>query len=233
MNSDYFAYRGVTPDSYKNFQLPEYIKKAIPSDKTKSILDIGCGFGQIIQSLQKLGYENVAGIDIDDISVSYCCDKGLTVKKIDTIKDYCLNHNNKKFDVIIASHVLEHIDKSEIIKTVKLIKNRLLSPNGRFLLMVPNAQSNTGCYWAYEDFTHSTLFTTGSIYYVLKSAGFEKIEFLDPHGFDNSNSFTKSVRKIFLFFYQTNKKFWNLVTGSFFHDPSPQIFSYELRVLAS
>ncbi|MGC9101323.1 MAG: hypothetical protein ACP5HC_08750 [Caldisericum sp.] len=41
--------------------------------------------------------------------------------------------------------------------------------------MVRNVQSNTGAYWAYEDFSHFTLFTSGSIYYVLKMAGFDEI----------------------------------------------------------
>lgn len=233
MTSEYFECRGVTPDLYENFRLPEYMKKTIPSDKNITILDVGCGFGQMIQSLQKMGYENLTGIDIDATAVSHCLSKGLVVNKIDTLKEYCLNYSGNKFDLIIASHVLEHIEKSEIVETVKLIRETLLSPHGRFLTMVPNAQSNTGCYWAYEDFTHSTLFTAGSIYFVLKGAGFEKIEFLDPDGLDNSSSFTKPVRKLLLFYYRMNKKFWNLVTGSSFHDPSPQIFTYELKVMAS
>lgn len=48
--------------------------------------------------------------------------------------------------------------------------------------MVPNAQSYTGAYWRYEDFTHNIMFTAGSSTYVLRSAGFENIEFLDPDG---------------------------------------------------
>ncbi len=44
---------------------------------------------------------------------------------------------------------------------------------------MPNAQSHTGCYWAYEDFTHNTLFTAGSLLYVLKMAGFAHIEIID------------------------------------------------------
>lgn len=43
--------------------------------------------------------------------------------------------------------------------------------------MMPNAQSNTDCYWAYEDFTHYTLFIAGSLLYVLREAGFTNIEF--------------------------------------------------------
>ncbi|MBK7370676.1 MAG: hypothetical protein IPJ09_04415 [Saprospiraceae bacterium] len=75
------------------------------------------------------------------------------------------------------SHVLEHIEKINIIDTLITIKSYLLAESGSFVVMVPNAQSVTGAYWMYEDFTHTTLFTSGSIYYVLKSQpknGFQK-----------------------------------------------------------
>jgi hypothetical protein len=98
--------------------------------------------------------------------------------------------------------------------------------------MVPNAQSNTGAYWAYEDFTHHTLFTTGSIYYVLKSAGFDSIEFLDPQGTSNSGFAIKIIKRLFLKVYKLKKLFWNKVTSSSYHEPSPEIFTYELKVLA-
>ena len=44
---------------------------------------------------------------------------------------------------------------------------------------MPNGQSATGSYWAFEDFTHETLFTCGSLEYVLSEAGFVDVEFID------------------------------------------------------
>jgi len=63
--------------------------------------------------------------------------------------------------------------------------------------MVPNAQSPVGCYWAYEDFTHTTLFTAGSLYYVLKMAGFKEITFVDPLCIEGLPLWKKMVRKTF------------------------------------
>ena len=137
-----------------------------------------------------------------------------------------------KFDVIILTHIIEHIQKSKIITTLTFIKNEFLSENGKLLIAVPNAQSNTDCYWAYEDWTHTTLFTSGSIYYVLKAAGFDKIEFLDIDCTLGSSKIKSTVRKFFLMLYASNKKFWNKITHSAFHQQSPQIFSYEIKVKA-
>lgn len=64
--------------------------------------------------------------------------------------------------------------------------------------MVPNAQSNTNCYWAYEDFTHNYLFTAGSFLFVLREAGFTNIEFVDIDGMSGQKEFKVILKKYFL-----------------------------------
>ncbi|MCS7232153.1 MAG: hypothetical protein RMJ67_08465 [Elusimicrobiota bacterium] len=137
-----------------------------------------------------------------------------------------------KFDVILLLHVIEHIPKDKVIETLSLIKKDFLAQNGMALIAVPNAQSNTDCYWAYEDWTHTTLFTSGSIYYVLRAAGFTEIEFLDIDCTLGLPIHKKLIRKFLLKLYIANKNFWNRVTSSSYHKPSPQIFSYDIKVKA-
>lgn len=108
-----------------------------------------------------------------------------------------------------------------------------MKPGGGLIVMVPNAQSNTGCYWAYEDFTHHTMFTSGSLYYVLRSAGFSDVEFLDVDAIGEvSGFFKKLIKKALLNIYRANYVFWNRVTSSSIHKPSPMIFGYEIKALA-
>jgi hypothetical protein len=108
----------------------------------------------------------------------------------------------------------------------------VLKIGGQLIVMVPNAQSNTGCYWAYEDFTHSTLFTAGSLYYVLCAAGFSQVEFIDIDCTAGMKPFKKLMKKCLLGLYIFHFGFWNKVTASAFHSPSPQIFSYEIKAIA-
>lgn len=50
------------------------------------------------------------------------------------------------------SHVLEHVEKPLIISTLFTSRKHLFKQqNGALLVKVPNAQSNTGCYCAFED----------------------------------------------------------------------------------
>jgi 2-polyprenyl-3-methyl-5-hydroxy-6-metoxy-1,4-benzoquinol methylase len=230
-NDDYFRLRNISENSYIQFQLPTYLLNILPDDINTRILDIGCGFGQMLRELIKKGYTNTIGVDVSEYAVDSCSKQGLNVQIISSIHHYCVS-SAVKYDFILLSHVLEHLDKSEIIPVVELIKTYLLEPGGSMLVIVPNAQSNTGCYWAYEDFTHTTLFTAGSLLYVLKAAGFLVVDFLDPDGLEGSSPAIRVLKKILLSVYKSNISFWNRVTTSYFHKPSPQIFTYELKAIA-
>jgi len=228
----YFQYRGVSPEYYDNYRLPPYFQEALPKEREARILDIGCGFGQMLCALKKQGYRNIEGVDISREACDHCARLGLTVAPIADLESFCKGKPKPEYDLIIMSHVLEHIEKSRIIPTVRSIREGLLVPGGSLLVMVPNAQSNTGCYWAYEDFTHSTLFTAGSLYFVLKASGFGDIKFLDPEGLEGGRLLFRLPKKVFLRYYRARIHFWNLVTNSAFHTPSPQIFTFELKALA-
>lgn len=220
---NYFSARGVSPDCYSNYELPFYFHEILPPEKTVRILDFGCGFGQSMSALKNMGYVNVQGCDIELDAIQYCRQSGHVV--------YDELPSDQRFDLIIMNHVLEHVDKSKIIPTLFGLKEKL-NDNGKIFICVPNAQSNTGCYWAYEDFTHNLLFTSGSLYYVLRQAGYKSIIVIDPECLAGMRPIKKLIRKTLLILYRKNLWFWNWVTGSAFHKPSQQIFSYEIKVLA-
>lgn len=223
----YFRNRGIDPAYYASFQLPAYLTAELPRDKNARILDIGCGFGQMLTRLREKGYGNIRGIDIGQESVSFCQSKGLDVEKIESIPGFAGEHS-ARYDLILMSHVLEHIPKSETLATLTAIRS-LLAPGGSFIVMVPNAQSNTGVYWMYEDFTHHLLFTAGSLRYAMLSAGFAEVTFLDPQCLAGLSFFGKLWRRFWLRLYSVRYNFWNRVTASSFHRPSPRIFSFEIK----
>lgn len=230
--SDYFAARGVNENSYRSFQLPIYLRPILPGQECR-ILDIGCGMGQMLVALRGLGYSRLYGIDIAIDAVEVCQRNGLQVERIRDLRDWLSGFTGEKFEFVIMSHVLEHLPKEQIIDVLKLIRGRVLTRGGRLCVMVPNAQANTGCYWAYEDFTHTCLFTAGSLLFVLRVAGFDEIHILDPDGTAYIRPWLRPIKKVLLSLYKLNKLFWNRVTSSAYHQPSPMVFSYELKAIAS
>lgn len=226
----YFTNRGVEPPTNTNQKLPRYLRDRLANVNAK-ILEIGCGYGNLLFALQNEGFKNIIGMDVSEQAVSYCTRHGLPVQK-GNILSYV---GNEQYDVVLMSHVLEHLPKDNVIPMLNKIRDTILAPKGELYLMVPNAQSNTNCYWAYEDFTHNMLFTAGSLLFVLREAGFQQIEFLDADGlydFKRRGGWEYWKRKWLLKLYIKNRLFWNKITGSSYHRPSPLIFTYELKCVA-
>ncbi|TLD78443.1 methyltransferase domain-containing protein [Helicobacter typhlonius] len=170
------------------------------------------------------------GIDINKNAIAYVQSLGIEAMVCENIFDFI---PSQKFDLIITTHTLEHLPKDKVIPLLSHFKDYFLNERGKIFIAVPNAQSHTGCYWAYEDFTHNTLFTAGSLIYVLQMAGFSNIKIIDKDAMTGAKGIKKLIHKFFLKLYRYNIAFWNRITGSAFHAPSPQIFSYEIKILAT
>lgn len=229
--NEYFANRSVASELYDDYRLPPWLLSSLPSNKDGFILDIGCGLGQTLRELKAMGYNNAMGIDLSHEAVLEARSKKLNVEEIVSISDYA-DSSNQRFDFIIMSHILEHLKKEEIINTLSIIKNRLLKKGGTLYIATPNAQSPVGCYWSFEDFTHQTIFTSGSITYVLKAAGFNEILFLDSMNIE----YKRGIKKYFILLmekiYLANYKFWMKVVGASFHKTSSVILTWELKLIA-
>ena len=228
----YFDLRGVVATDQSCCRLPSHLRQLLPADASTRILDIGCGLGETMAAVRNLGFLDVSGVDVDQKAVNHCRTMSFEVSLVSPDLASFAESSPKRYDFIILSHVIEHLEKTRIIDALRSIRKHLLAENGQLFIRVPNAQSNTGCYWAFEDFTHSTLFTAGSLLYVLRSAGFEQVEFLDVDGTADDTPRRKLFRKVFLKLYRMRVSFWNYVTHSYFHAPSPVIFTYDLKVVA-
>lgn len=239
---NYFQARGVQASMYENFRLPMYFKEVLEGiDEGARILDFGCGFGQTLCAIKTAAKENAGGGNINVPKSPYLCGIDINKHAIESVRQAgieCLYVENildfipqEKFDLIIATHTLEHLPKDSIIPTLVHFREHVLKENGRIFVAVPNAQSHTGCYWAYEDFTHNTLFTTGSLKYVLAMAGFSDTKIIDKDALANTKGLKKIIRKALLQLYYARTKLYNRITNSAFHAPSEISFSYEIKAL--
>lgn len=102
--------------------------------KDLSIFDIGCGRGHLLEKLHKYGYKNLYGVD-----PSQSCIESLrnnTNLNSQTGNTFNIPFTNIKADIIILSHVIEHI--IDLQEALKNIRNKLTN-NGIVYVEVPNA----------------------------------------------------------------------------------------------
>jgi ubiquinone/menaquinone biosynthesis C-methylase UbiE len=114
-------------------------KKIIKFKNIKNILDIGFGDGQLLLNLAQKSNFNLFGIDISQKNIEKTkkefINKNLKIDlrlgKIDKIP-----FEDEKFDLVIASEVLEHLNDKELKKGLKEVK-RVLKKKGIFLATLP------------------------------------------------------------------------------------------------
>jgi len=106
-----------------------WIKPGFTNLKSK-ILDIGCGTGKLLLTLQRFGYENLTGIDPFQEDIFYD-------NKVSIYKKYVFDLDDK-FDLIMLHHSFEHMEFPEkvLIKLASIIED-----NGCILIRIPLAGS--------------------------------------------------------------------------------------------
>ena len=127
-------------------ELAKFVRREFSPSKSTSVLEIGCMYGDLLLELNA-DYA-VRGIDIGKDAVAFCKQKGLDVDLI-PIETF-LEKNHPPFDLVILSHVLEHLlDPADTLKKIR----SLLKPGGKVLILVPNQESFCrnvfGRYWGW------------------------------------------------------------------------------------
>ena len=170
------------------FNIPPYIKDG-------KVLDIGCGSGNYLYKLNKIGWQ-IYGLDIDKDACNFAMDSvGVEV--------YCgnifdANYPDNFFNVVTMWHTLEHVsDPLSVLNECK----RIIKNNGWLFIGVPNTDSLEFSLlkekWMHLDIPrHLFDFQPKNLKILLEKAGFEirkiKYPLYGSHGFlvslDNSLS---------------------------------------------
>jgi SAM-dependent methyltransferase len=123
-------------DSIRLKQTAQILKDFL-NDKTANILDVGCSNGGLLLEMKKLGFKNLLGVDPSLECVENTINIGINARQ-GKIRDIEKILNNDKFDLIIFSHVYEHLLNPKE-NTVSLEK--FLNKNGKVYIECPDADS--------------------------------------------------------------------------------------------
>lgn len=140
-----------------------FLRRSIGNNKT--ILDLGCGDGSLMELISSKSKWQITGIDIYQKSIETARKRNIYCKLIrgDLLKTIKKNNLKSKYDVVFFSQVIEHLTKDEGMKILKEIENlakkRIVvgTPRGameqphEFLDGNPHQVHKSG--WGIEDFT--------------------------------------------------------------------------------
>jgi SAM-dependent methyltransferase len=147
-----------------------------PKSPGKRLLDFGCGGGFLLRCARNIGWD-ASGFDPGEEARRACREQGLPVfDSLETLPA-------KGFDVVLLSHVLEHVEDFDGLFAVC---RRILAPQGRLFIKSPNAASlrarlaapllsrHAGFDERYRAFPiHLSYFTSGTLQRLLETHGFE------------------------------------------------------------
>jgi SAM-dependent methyltransferase len=165
-------------DFYRRLVLGDHVRfveRAIAATTAQGpILDVGCGGGLFLRLLREHGHK-VMGLD-------FSMDAALTAWRINRVPALCGTLSRPPFpagslSVVTMFHVLEHLyDPATYVEQA----HRLLAPDGRLIVQVPNAASWQfllfGQNWNGIDIPrHLVNFKDKDIVALLESCGFEII----------------------------------------------------------
>lgn len=123
MVNDLYERKYRKEECYWGLKPSPIVTEILKYKKGDDVLDLGCGEGRNALYLVKNGF-NVTGVDISKTGIKkflHLADK-MNVKVKGIVSDISTFKFNKKFDIILSIAILHFLNRDNIIKIIKKIK---------------------------------------------------------------------------------------------------------------
>jgi 2-polyprenyl-3-methyl-5-hydroxy-6-metoxy-1,4-benzoquinol methylase len=141
-----------------------------------SILEVGCGTGNMLKYLERIGYKHVKGIDISEEQIEIARSRGCDAELTDAF--VFLQERKELVDIIFGLDFIEHFRVDELMELLRMIYERL-NDGGKIILQTPNGEGLFPGQVVYGDLTHLTIFTPASLQQLLTEIGFCNYQFYE------------------------------------------------------
>jgi SAM-dependent methyltransferase len=167
------THKGSIKEHQSQSALDVDIIPRLPDDRSVAILDVGCGQGQLVDTLQRHRYSDSSGIDTSPEQVELAHKLGRAAVHLGDLFTIA-NERPGAYDVVTAIDVIEHFDRHEVQRVFQAFAD-LLRPSGRFVFRTPNAGGPYASRLLFGDLTHGVIYTPGSLEQVGRMTGFTQI----------------------------------------------------------
>ena len=192
-----FGVGGTTPADISRYARYYGLLEPYLAPKNKNIVDIGCSKGGFLAFLRTKGLVNLTGIELDPICAEYA-------RKTHNLQILSGSANtvplpNNSVDILIFSHVLEHVDDpAHVLEETR----RILKEDGVVFVEVPNALHYADAkmfdyfYW-FGMREHINHFDATHLSMLMKRAGFETCQLSEAIVSPNESQLTAGSSRLF------------------------------------
>lgn len=142
-----------------------------------SVLELGCGNGLFLRFLDRIGVSDFGAVDGDarvlDEVPPHLRDR-VAISDFDAF--FAAADPGRRFDRVVLFDVLEHFPADGAAALLRHIAS-VLAPGGKVVVRVPNMSSPLALGLQYNDVTHLSAFSPGSLSQVGRTAGFPQVAF--------------------------------------------------------
>ncbi|MDQ3073736.1 MAG: class I SAM-dependent methyltransferase [Bacteroidota bacterium] len=174
------------------------------------VLDIGCGYGELLMLLNAKGFTNTSGIDISPQQIELA--KELNVPNVQVADAFTYLYTQKNtFDLITGIDIIEHFSKDELVRLLSNIKHSL-KEGGIAIFRTPNMDAPFTSTYAFGDFTHQSFLNYSSAEQLFRSIGFSDVQVL-PSYIKVKGKFRELLRKVIWKYVTLHSKLVLFATG--------------------
>lgn len=170
--------------SRRHQDLVDFIRTTGVGSNAK-VLDVGCGSGQLAKLMRNSGFGDIHGADWN-APASVVLESFSSYKQIDLNEELLEDHIESKFDLIVCSDTLEHLERpARVLRSMQ----HLLKESGSIYVTIPNCANLfqriswllTGNSFRYRtekpgEFGHISLFPSHVMTTLLNRAGLECVD---------------------------------------------------------
>lgn len=134
---EYIEHNDIDPETEKWERLFKYVEEQLNKDKTKKIVELGSGFGQLSLMLQEAGYDITATDIVDDFLNNQ---RKIGIKKV-KVFNFLEDDFDEIFDIkadLIISWRNPHLDMDDMKQLFEIVYEAL-NDNGLFIINFQNA----------------------------------------------------------------------------------------------
>lgn len=145
--------------------ITEYLQPYVGLDK--AVLDLGSGYGDFINLIKA---KKKFALDVSPAVKDYIGKEVTFINKPSTSLEEI---PSSSIDVVFSSNLLEHLDRVELVETMKGVK-RCIKNGGVLILIGPNYHYAYKNY--FDDYTHKSIFTHITLIDLMYEYGFKSVK---------------------------------------------------------